>query len=574
MSRNFIGPLLIALAALAAAAATLAPDGAGPGITCDEPYHVFQGKKLFTALREQGAAFFAPDNIEENFNWPQDGPPVQAPLGYWILGATHHPFDPEPGNPLVFSIAAARFAPAAAYALLIFLVGVWTSRREGAAAGAVAAAAVALTPRLFGHAHFAALDMLTTLFFVSAVLAATDAARSGKTRYFALAGMLWGAAMLVRLHGLLLAPPVIAWLIWRYGRHSLRPVLAWTAAGAATFFVGWPWLWLDPWHRFLQYLSTGPYRMSLNVFYWGQVWADHDAPWHYPWVMFAVTVPAGLLLLGLLGLFAETRASIAGKPHGFLRDGEGSLIIGTILFILVLFSWPGTPVYDGVRLFLMVFPLWAIWVGVGAKRLVGWINSPLKKSVLENSGATAGLSSSVVNPSRKNTAGQASSGTRFSPISPRVAVCIVGLFVALQAAGLFLYHPCQLSYYNLFVGGLAGANKLGFETTYWGDSIREPLLAEGVRLAEGGPILFAPNLAPFQAPCTAASSPSIGISGTELIGLDPNKPAEAERCRFAVIYNRRADSPETFPAIAGGKVVAEHREQGIWLSRLVELNAD
>lgn len=550
MSHNFIGPLLIALAALAATAATLAPDGAGPGITCDEPYHVFQGKKLFTALREQGTAFFAPDNIEKNFNWPQDGPPVQAPLGHWILGATHHLFDPEPGDPLVFSITSARFAPALAYAVLIFLVGAWTSRREGAMAGAVAAAAVALMPRLHGHAHLAALDMLTTLFFVSAVLAAADAARNGKTRYFALAGMLWGAAMLVRLHGLLLAPPVIAWLIWRYRRHSLRPVLAWTAAGTATFFVGWPWLWLDPWHRFLQYLSTGPYRMSLNVFYWGQVWADHDAPWHYPWIMFAATVPAGLLLLGLLGLFAETRASIAVKPHGFLRDGDGSLIIGTILFILILFSWPGTPVYDGVRLFLMVFPLWAIWAGIGAKRLIGWLT-----------GDNAETDAIGV-------------GIRLLHFSPRVAVCIVGLFVALQTAGLLFYHPFQLSYYNLFVGGLAGANKLGFETTYWGDSIREPLLAEGVRLAEGGPILFTPNLASFQAPCTAASSPSISISGTELIGLDPNKPAEAERCPFAVIYNRRADPPEAFPAIADGKVVAEHREQGVWLSRLIELNTD
>ncbi|NLF09551.1 MAG: hypothetical protein GX594_16455, partial [Pirellulaceae bacterium] len=80
MSRNFIGPLLIALAALAATAATLAPDGAGPGVTCDEPYHILQGKWLVAALRDQGPAFFLPKNIERNFDWPPDGPPVQAPL--------------------------------------------------------------------------------------------------------------------------------------------------------------------------------------------------------------------------------------------------------------------------------------------------------------------------------------------------------------------------------------------------------------------------------------------------------------------------------------------------------------
>ena len=42
-------------------------------------------------------------------------------------------------------------------------------------------------------------------------------------------------------------------------------------------------------------------------------------------------------------------------------------------------------------------------------------NNPLEKSVLEISGATAGLSSSAVGISRKNTAGQASSGTLAKP---------------------------------------------------------------------------------------------------------------------------------------------------------------
>ena len=62
----------------------------GPGVTCDEPYHVYQGKQLVTALRQQGLAFFLPANIDRNFDWHAGGPPVQAPLGYWILGWTHY----------------------------------------------------------------------------------------------------------------------------------------------------------------------------------------------------------------------------------------------------------------------------------------------------------------------------------------------------------------------------------------------------------------------------------------------------------------------------------------------------
>ena len=225
------------------------PDGNGPGVTCDELYHVDQGKQLVTALRQQGFAFFLPANIDRNFPWQPGGPPVQAPLGYWILGWTHYLFDPAPDDPSVLSLTAARFAPAMAFALLILIVGAWTARREGPLAGTVAAAAVALMPRLFGHAHLAALDMLTTLFFVAAVLAVAEAARGGRIWQFALAGVVWGAAMLVRLHGLLVAPPVVLWLIWRLrispraatlGLESVLAASAWRPGCRPAWRRSWP----------------------------------------------------------------------------------------------------------------------------------------------------------------------------------------------------------------------------------------------------------------------------------------------------------------------------------------------
>ena len=81
--------------------------------------------------------------------------------------------------------------------------------------------------------------------------------------------------------------------------------------------------------------------------------------------------------------------------------------------------------------------------------------------------------------------------------------------MALQGLGLVIYSPCHLSYYNLLVGGLAGAERLGFEVTYWGDTVREPMLAEAARLSPDGQILFAPNLAPFQVPAVEMCSPAL-----------------------------------------------------------------
>jgi hypothetical protein len=558
MRHRFVGPLLMAVAAGVATLLTIAPDGNGPGVTCDELYHVYQGKHLVTALRQQGFAFFLPANIDRNFAWKPGGPPVQAPLGYWILGATHYVFDPAPDDPSVISIAAARFAPAMAFALLVLIVGAWTARREGQLAGTVAAAAVALTPRLFAHAHLAALDMLTTFFFVAAVLAVMEAARGGRWWQFTLAGVVWGAAMLVRLHGLLVAPPVVLWLLWR--SYTQRPtdchpsawkckrtlmrfpksLVVWLGTGVATFFVGWPWLWLAPLARLQQYVSSGTGRQALHVFYAGQVWADRDAPWHYPWVMFAVTVPLGFLVLGLIGVWSGCAAKNdePTRPHPNPlpeRDGASVLLAATMGFVLLVFSWPGTPVYDGVRLFLMVFPLWAIWVGIGARQA---IERP--------------------------------------PIAAWPAWLRYGalaLFVALQGIGLIIYHPCQLSYYNSLVGGLPGAERLGFEVTYWGDSVREPMLAEAARLSQGRPILFVPNLAPFQAPAVTISSPALREAGVALVGGDSAAARGAAGCRCAVVYHRRADLADAERILERGRVVMEYEMQGVWLARLVALPA-
>ena len=120
----------------------------------------------------------------------------------------------------------------------------------------------------------------------------------------------------------------------------------------------WPWLWRHPIERFGQYLASGSGRQAVHVFYWGQVWADREVPWHYPWVMFFVTVPVGLLVWAGWAFGRHFAGATSTLP-------SGRLLAGTMLFVLLVFSCPGVPVYDGVRLFLMVFPLWAIWVGYG-----------------------------------------------------------------------------------------------------------------------------------------------------------------------------------------------------------------
>jgi len=153
----------------------------------------------------------------------------------------------------------------------------------------------------------------------------------------------------------------------------------------------------------------------------------------------------------------------------------------------------------------------------------------------------------------------------------RAAVFVV--FLAVQGTGLVVYWPCWLSHYSLLVGGLAGADRLGFEATYWGDAVPESLLAEGARRAQGGTLLFGPNLAPFQAPAIGISSPSLIESRVTVTGWESGWVSPPPGCRYAVFYHRKADLAQIPARVWAGRIVAEHNKRGVWLARLVELPA-
>lgn len=515
----WLGPFCVALAALLAVVSTLGD----PGITCDEYYDVQAGKSLVNAFQTQGLDFFRSGNVDSNFGRLTPHPP----LGRWLLGWMHHAFDTVPAESYAVAVVAGRFAPALAYGCLVFLTGLATLRVAGTAGAMTAGFAVAVAPRVFADAHFATLDTFTALGQFAALIALARAVESGgQPRYFALAGFVWGLSLATKFQAMLLGPVGIVWLFWQLGRRACVPIVTWGACGGVTFLALWPWMWYSPFDRLWAYLSTATQRQSLHVYYFGQVWRDIETPWHYPWVMFAVTVPIGLLLLGLLG--------IAAGGSRWWRDPRLSLIAVAFLFVLAVFSAPRTPVYDGVRLFLVAFPLWAVAAGVGAQ----WLFSHPRLA-------------------------------RF-PVQARAAA--LALFLALQGVGVATYHPIQLSYYNALVGGLSGATYLGFETTYWGDSVTNDLLDMAIEHAAGQAVIYAPHLAPFQASAVEISHPGFAAADVTLLGWDPHRALESQGSRYALVYRRRADLDVVAPLLENAKVVGETTCRGVWLARLYELS--
>ena len=357
-------------------------------------------------------------------------------------------------TPLVASwlspLAALRFGTHLLVGLLcaslyVLVAPLW-GRREGIAAGG----ALITLPRTFAHAHLFALD--------APVMAATFislhffylCARERSWWWAAAGAAVWGVALSIKVNAFFVPVIVLPWLAL-YARDALLPALACgVTLGPLSFMATWPWLWYDTISRLGAYMAFHARHWQIHVTYFGQRLAP--APWHYPIVMTAITTPVVTLIAAVGGAVRMVR-----EPHGEVEGADwrsrwadggqcrralAALVGWALLVNLVLNSLPGTPKYNGVRLFQPIFPLLALAAGVGIGWMARWV--ALK---LEERGAALGEA------------------------TPRIAAALVVLVaLALPLRDVLAYHPHQLSYYGPLIGGLSGAAQAGMEPTYWGET--------------------------------------------------------------------------------------------------------
>jgi 4-amino-4-deoxy-L-arabinose transferase-like glycosyltransferase len=483
-----------------------------PGLTVDEPLDVAPGREYLRLLAKSPGRFLSPAVIDATYANNKEHPP----LGRWLLGLASTLFEPIEAqlrgpDPTERYVRAARVAPALAFALLVLVVVRWSGRTAGPVAAVGTGLSLLTMPRVFGHAHLAALDTFVALTWTSAYLAALDASEARRLLPALRAGLLTGLALLTKIHGWLLFP-MLALLLLRCPGWRPKANLALAALLAVTlFFVGWPWLWNDPAGRLAAYFRTGLERIPIRVLYFGTVYRDVDVPWHYPWFYTIATVPLGTLVLGALGAGAALRPTEhQPRPRAFLL---------AIVLWLALFS-TNLPVYDGERLFLPVFPLLAVLAGRGLALAWNTVRGTWGRALL------------------------------------------AGAVVA-QGYGLFSIHPFELSYYNALMGGLRGAERMGLELTYWGDAVDDRLLDELARRAAPGALVArVPTL-----------SPSQGLFATTRAlmrrDLHMNDQEERGRAAWLVIDRRTAYWPDDVAALVRQQApAAVRRRQGVWLSGL------
>ena len=148
--------------------------------------------------------------------------------------------------------------------------------------------------------------------------------------------------------------------------------------------------------------------------------------------------------------------------------------------------------------------------------------------------------------------------------------------------------PYCLSYYNAAVGGTFGAERLGFEVSYWGDSFSRRFMTKLVDAVPDGaivqvaPVLHqfqlaeierqVPVLAKGQSPTgrrvwlVAAEQPLAACRDRPLRAVAGNSSTSAE---YLAVFHRRADVPS--PVLlekAGWKMVSSESCQGVVVASL------
>jgi 4-amino-4-deoxy-L-arabinose transferase-like glycosyltransferase len=267
------------------------------------------------------------------------------------------------------------------------------------------------------------------------------------------------------LLGFLPVTAVGVWVILRRVKPgtALANLVALFTISPVVFLVGWPWLWPQPVSRFAQYLTYHgagvlvswidptyvqyyAQRILIPVYYLRTAYVDVVAPWHYPWVLVLATTPLLLAWPLLTGLLRTLRRSLGDACSGFL--------IVQALGILLVHSLPWVPKYDGVRLFLPVFPFLAACMGVGIDRFCA------RRRLYDADG-------------------------------PFGWWVVLGALLLLQASVAVFRPPLGSTYYSLVVAGGRGARYLGLETSYWGEGFDWKMIRTlNSRLPVGGRVIF------------------------------------------------------------------------------------
>ena len=343
-------------------------------------------------------------------------------------------------------------------------------RLGGPFAGCIALALLAACPLYYGHMFMNAKDAPFAVAMVIALLAIVRALEEyprASPATIALCGLGIGLAIGSRVMGgfalFNAAVPLLLILAIRTREAGFKPAgRQWLsflapfipAAVLAYLVMGlvWPWAVVSPLNPFraVEYFSNFFERPWRELFD-GALILVPDMPRSYLPTLAFLTLPELMLTLGLCGLIGAIIVSAHGTPRRGGSPQRRAALLAVVLAVAlpVLVTVATRPaMYNGIRHFVFLMPPFAVLGGLAA----AWIARRLRAGGRAASAAAA-------------------------------AVLVIG--IGSPVVGMSRLHPYEYTYFNHFIGGVAGARPY-YMIDYWGLSMRQASLELRARLDHGG----------------------------------------------------------------------------------------
>lgn len=225
-----------------------------------------------------------------------------------------------------------------------------------------------LCPRIYAHSYFNTKDIPSLSIVVLCFLCSYYALNKKSIISYAIAGIICGFAAGLRLMNIIIAAPLIGYLLIDIVRNirNYKPALIYITSLILFIVIGWlvmvgtwPALWKDPYRSIVEfYKHLSKFRWDGSVLLNGQIIKATELPWYYIPQWFAITVPIYWQLLGAAGI-AITVITFIKKPLNILHDTKTRLLlifvfcfIGPVAVVIYLKA----VLYDDWRHLYFIYP--------------------------------------------------------------------------------------------------------------------------------------------------------------------------------------------------------------------------
>ncbi len=248
-----------------------------------------------------------------------------------------------------------------------------------------------LSPRIYAHSFINTKDIPSLSVVVLCFLAAYNAFNKKTIGAYLLLGIVCGFAVGLRLMNMIIAAPVIGYLLLDIFYTIKKPLIAlkyllalllFLIAGCLVMYVSWPALWRDVFNDiFIFYEHLSMFRWLGDVLLNGEVIPAAMLPWYYIPLWFTITVPIYWQLLCIAGI-AMAFILFIKRPLGIF---DSTTVRMHLMFVFCFIAPVGAVIYlkavlyDDWRHMYFIYPSFVFLVALAINQL---LKTKLKNIVL------------------------------------------------------------------------------------------------------------------------------------------------------------------------------------------------